>query len=339
MQICPNCFKDAELKAFVSASTILGDCAICKSTNQSIMDIMELMDFFQELIDNFKPVKDGNSIKNKIQKSWAFFSNNDVAEKILNHVLKKIDTDIQDANSIVDYIAEITNNYGYWEILKKELKWSHRFLSNLEQLLDLGWDGFFNTQYRLSPDTSLYRARVHHQSGNQAYSRDEMFTPKQHLAKGGRANPLGIPYLYLSDNRETVLYEVRASYLDELSIATFQLKAEYDSVNIVDFTENTALFRPEKVRETITAKLLREKVSRDLSKPMRRYDSEIEYIPTQYICEFIRIITGALGIRYDSSLHPSGKNVVIFDQKIMECTKVDLHRVTTINLNSKELSV
>lgn len=86
------------------------------------------------------------------------------------------------------------------------------------------------------------------------------------------------------------------------------------------------------------AKLLRERVSRDLSKPMRRYDSEIEYIPTQYVCEFIRIYTGASGIRFACSLHPSGKNVVIFDQDLMDCTSVDPHKVTTYDMNSRELS-
>ncbi|MAU14152.1 RES family NAD+ phosphorylase [Flagellimonas sp.] len=337
MEVCPSCFIDTELKAFISASNSKGDCAICNATNQPIMDINELMDFFQELIDNYRPVEDGDSIKNKIQGNWSFFSNHQVAENILNHILPKIDTDIHNASSPVDYIQEINNNHEYWEIFKEELKWSHRFLSNLDQLLELGWDGFFNTQYRLTQDTLLYRARVHHQSGNQAYPEDKMYAPTRDLAKGGRANPLGIPYLYLCDNPKTVLYEVRASYLDELSIGTFQLKAETEFVNIVDFTEDTPLFQPEMVRETIMAKLLRERVSRDLSKPMRRYDSEIEYIPTQYVCEFIRIYTGASGIRFASSLHPSGKNVVIFNQDLMDCTRVDLHKVTTFNLKSKEL--
>lgn len=338
MEVCPSCFADTELKAFISASTTIGNCAVCNSKEQPIMAINELMDFFQELIDNYTPVDSGDSIKNKIQGNWSFFADHQVAESILNYVLPKIDTAVHNANSPVDYILEITNNHGYWETLKEELKWSHRFLSNLDQLLELGWDGFFNTQYRLSSDTTLYRSRVHHQSGNQAYSHSEMYAPTRHFAKGGRANPLGIPYLYLCDNPETVLYEVRASYLDELSIASFKLKTENEFVNIVDFTEDTPLFQPEMVRQTIMAKLLRDKVSRDLSKPMRRYDSEIEYIPTQYICEFIRINTGASGVRFSSSLHPSGKNIVIFDQNLMDCTRVDLHKVTTFQLNSKELS-
>ncbi|WP_437396651.1 RES family NAD+ phosphorylase [Flagellimonas lutimaris] len=336
MEVCPSCFADTELKAFISASTTIENCKVCNAQNQPTMDLKELMDFFQELMDNYTPVDSGDSIKNKIQGNWSFFSDHQVAETILNYLLPKLNTSIHNANTPVDYIQEITNNYGYWETLKHELKWSHRFLSNLDQLLELGWDGFFNTQYRLTSNTTLFRARVHHRSGDQAYNHSEMYAPTRDYAKGGRANPLGIPYLYLCDNQETVLYEVRASYLDELSIASFKLKQNNEFVNIVDFTEDTPLFQPEMIQETIMGKLLREKVSKDLSKPMRRYDSEIEYIPTQYICEFIRIYTGASGVRFASSLHPSGKNIVIFNQDLLDCTQVDLHKVTTFQLNSSE---
>lgn len=70
---------------------------------------------------------------------------------------------------------------------------------------------------------------------------------------------------------------------------------------------------------------------------MRRYDSEIEYIPTQFICEFIKVFTGASGIRFSSSLHPTGKNVVLFDQKMMQCKSVVLKRVNSLNLQAIEL--
>src|SRR5690606_32925719 len=131
MEVCPSCFADTEIKAFISASTNKGNCTVCNAPEQPIMDINEFMDFFQELIDNYVLTEDGNSIKNKIQDNWSFFSDHQVAENILNYVLPKIDAGISNANSPVDYVQEISNNYGYWETLKENLKWSHRFLSNL----------------------------------------------------------------------------------------------------------------------------------------------------------------------------------------------------------------
>jgi hypothetical protein len=336
MNVCPNCFVDKELKAFISSSTNIGLCKVCNSANVPLLVIDELFDFFQELLDNFKASTEGEPLKSKIQNNWSFFSTHIIGSKILNEVLPKIATSIQSSKDLVNYTDEITENISYWEKFKDQLKWSNRFISDVGYLRELGWDGFFDTQFELIPSDKLFRARVHHKSNLTAYSVEEMRSPPSNLAGGGRANPLGIPYLYLSDNPKTVLYEVRASYLDELSIGLFQLKDGFKSVKIVDFTEDTLLFQ-ENISRTIKSKLLRDKISRDLSKPMRRYDSEIEYIPTQFICEFIRIYTGASGIRFSSSLHPSGKNIVIFDQGLMECKEVFLRKINSLNLKAIEL--
>lgn len=69
---------------------------------------------------------------------------------------------------------------------------------------------------------------------------------------------------------------------------------------------------------------------------MRRSDSELEYIPTQFICEFIRYITGAEGILFASSLYDKGKNFVLFSQEKVICESVELHRVTKVEIESKK---
>jgi hypothetical protein len=334
MKICPQCFSDSELKAFISTSTQIGNCGVCSSENVPIIDIIELFDFFQELIENFQKTEAGESLKSKIQGNWSFFTSHDVATQILNNILAELTTDISSAEDNVNYVDEIVENYGYWEELKDKLKWSNRFFFNTGYLEDLGWDSFFNTQYELTGDIDFYRARVHHLSGLSPYETHEMMCPNREISSGGRANPVGIPFLYLCDNPETVLYEVRASYLDELSIGKFHLNRDISSVKIVDFTEDTFLFQPNRVNTVIKARLLRDKISQDLSKPMRRYDTEIEYIPTQFICEFIKVYTGASGIRFRSSLHPSGKNIVLFDQSLMSCSEVSLTKVTSLKLKS-----
>ena len=338
MKICPDCIADKELKGFILSSTEIGNCEVCNKKAAPVIDIEELLDFFQELINNFEKSTDGVTLTSIIQDSWNFFTSDVDASKILNYLLPQLNTEITNSDNIVSYTKEIIENYSHWEILKDELKWSRRFFINIEDLEDLGWDGFFNTQYELKPKDELFRARLHHQSGLDAYETHEMYCPEPIKASGGRANPLGIPYLYFSDNAETVLYEVRASYLDELSIGLFYLKDKFGSIKIVDFTEETALFQPNKVNVTIKAKLLRERISKDLSKPMRRYDSEIDYIPTQFICEFIKVFTGASGIRFESSLHPNGKNIVIFDQDFMECKEVKLKKINNLNLTATNIT-
>jgi len=338
MIVCKNCFSDKELRAFIESSGKTGDCDVCDSKNIAVIELTELLDFFQEFLENFRRSEIGVPLKSKIQESWSFFSSLNAASKILNAVIGKINTEIENSNDLVDYKSEIISNYSYWNELKEILKTERRFIPDIEKIEELRWDGFFNTQYELTPGIKLYRARVHHKSGNEVYNTVEMMCPPPTLTKGGRANPAGIPFLYLSDNPDTVLYEVRASYLDELSIGEFHLINEKKAIRIVDFTEDTPLFQPDqKIETTIKSRLLRDLISRDLSKPMRRYDTEVDYIPTQFICEFIKIYTGASGIRFTSSLHPEGNNLVIFDQDIMECTKVTLKKVSLVNLGSTEL--
>jgi hypothetical protein len=339
MKVCASCFSDRELKGFISSSSEFGDCVVCESKNQPLLNVYELFDFFQELMDNFKVHENGMPLSSKIQSNWSFFSSHSSANKILNYVLPSIQSEVISSNINVDYTNDIIENYNHWEILKEELKWKNRFVINIERLEDLGWDGFFNTQFELKKETPLFRARLHHQSGMQVYKQEEMTCPPKEFASGGRANPSGIPFLYLSDNAETILYEVRASYLDELSVGTFELIPELESIKLVDFTEDTSLFQSNSgsINKTIKAKLLRQKISSDLSKPMRRYDSELEYIPTQFICEFIKVFTGAFGIRFNSSLHPKGNNVVLFDQNLMTCISVKKVKINSVNLQGVEI--
>jgi len=335
MKVCPNCFSDIELKAFLSARVGQENCVVCNSSEVPLTEIAELVDFFQEMIDCFVPSAQGEQFVTRIQGNWGLFSNRTVAATILNHVLPQLNTEVTHDSSAVDFHPEILENVGFWDQLKEDLKWSRRFLTDFAMLTeDLGWDEFFGTQRALTSKDRLFRARVHHESGRKSYVCEEMMAPQREKAWGGRANSFGIPVLYLADSIETTLYEVRAAYLDEVSVGEFGLKPHIDSLTVVDFTEHPTLYRPGKVNKTVKAYLLKGRISQELSKPMRRYDTEIEYIPTQFICEFIRVVTGAGGIMFASSLHPSGKNVVIFDQHLMSCLSVELHRVNRLELKS-----
>ena len=162
-----------------------------------------------------------------------------------------------------------------------------------------------------------------------------MYAPPSVASSAGRANPAGIPFLYLCDNELTVLYEIRAAFLDEVTIGRFSLKDSIEEeIFIADFTQKPSVFRPGEVDKSIKSTLLKDLISRDLSKPMRRYDSEIDYIPTQFICEFIKVFAGVHGIKFRSSLHPEGNNLVIFDQNIMECKSVEKVRVKNVVIST-----
>ncbi len=333
--ICTGCFSDPELVAFIKSRGHSGDCDFCGAKGEIVTPIEELYDFFSELIDNFKPAAAGSTLKSAIQGNWSLFSSLGNAYTILNYFLSRVPLPLSSADELVDFTDEILENIGYWDRLKQQLITKSRYITDVNYLTDeLGWDGFFSSQIEIPKGKKLYRARLHHKSGDAPYPPEKMFCPPAAFSTAGRANPSGIPYLYLSDNPDTVLYEIRAAYLDEVSIGVFEVSPGLTPpVLIADFTEASTIFHPSKVGDKIKATLLKQKISTDLSKPMRRYDSELDYIPTQFICEFIKIYTGVSGIKFRSSLHVAGNNFVIFDQDLLACTGVDQVKVRHLSIS------
>jgi len=337
--VCKNCFADKELKGFILSQNTIGDCHCCESKGVEIIAFEELLDFFKELFENFQPTNGGERFISKIQGNWSLFSSIECGQRILNFALDKINSPISNSDDLVDFNEEILENVNFWFKLKEQLKWERRYLTDINYLTDdLGWDGFFESKTVINKGDIFYRARLHKNADEKIFPNEEMYCPKRELSTAGRANPSGIPYLYLSDNESTILYEIRASYLDEVSVASFCLnQGLIQDIIISDFTEAPALYAPNEVNRRIKSTLLKQVIRRDLSKPMRRYDSELDYIPTQFICEFIKVFTNVQGIKFRSSLHKIGNNLVIFNQDIMECKGVKKIQVSKVSIGSKEI--
>ncbi|MCD4796212.1 MAG: RES family NAD+ phosphorylase [Candidatus Cloacimonetes bacterium] len=340
MKVCPNCFNDSELKSYIETiSTENGKCDYCNlGTDSVLLGIVELKDFFAEFLGIFKEDSDGERLVEIINNDWNLFSVNVTDNKLLSDLLSAIDSSISDPFQKVKYIDDITYCTSYWEKLKFNLKWNRRYLTDLEELFEIGWGSFFNEECTLSYDQELYRARIHKNADQHTFPLDKMKCPRKEEATSGRANPQGIPYLYLSKNPETTLYETRATHLDEISVGKFKIK-ENEEVVLVDFTEEISAYNNiGNILEYTKSILLKKDISIELSKPIRRYDSELEYIPTQFICEFIRYNSKANfkadGILFNSSLHLGGKNIVLFEQDKVECISVEKYRITNIDIKS-----
>ena len=272
--VCKNCFSDKELIGFIISQGKSGNCDCCKSLEVETIELVELLDFFKELFDNFQIKQDGDkSLISLIQGNWNLFSSLDCGNKILNEALNQTDSIINNSEEVVDFSDEILENINYWSILKEQLKWEKRYFTNIETLTeDLGWDSFFESKTIINDDETYYRARLHQNSNEDIYPIDKMSSPPPQYASAGRANPIGIPYLYLSDNEETILYEVRASYLDEISVAVFTKNEEYQNEIIIsDFTEAPTLYHPTEINKKIKSTLLKKLISRDLSKHLRMF--------------------------------------------------------------------
>ncbi|MDP3433543.1 MAG: RES family NAD+ phosphorylase [Bacteroidota bacterium] len=347
MKVCDQCFSDNEIKQFIVAtSTVSGICTCC-SKEGNLIDVDEIMDFFSEFISIFKHDDfNGEPLIEVVQNDWGIFSSVDIGKKILSDTAVSIvlNLDMGLALSVssfspdipVSYVDNISESVSFWEILKVDLKHRRRFLTDIRDMEEYGWDAMFNEFSIIDTQNLLYRARINSDDQNEAYSPNEMYSPPHKITAAGRANPQGIPYLYLSKTLNTTLYEIRATFLDNISIGIFRIKDGHE-FRLVDFTKKQSPFNQENILSFTKAKLTRDIISKDLSKPLRRYDSELEYIPTQFICEYIRFFTGADGIQFYSSLEKDGINIVLFDKENVDCIEVELHQISEVEIKSKRI--
>ena len=337
--VCENCFQDIEIQLFIQEnSNGMGTCDSCFSTDSNLIELTEILDFFVEFLGLFQANENGVQLNELIQRDWDLFKDNQVAASILEVVIgDELVSDLENYSSKVDYLPEIKECISYWSVLKDDLKWKRRFLTDIDSIIELGWDSFFEQQSILGKDEVLYRARIHKEDGKECYGKELMGSPPKKHATGGRANPRGIPYLYLSKDIRTTFYETRVTFLDEVSVASFKPKKGKEII-LIDFTENNSLFlNMDNILQFSKARLLKRLISEDLSLPIRRYDSELEYIPTQFICEFIRYVTGARGILFGSSLFSEGLNVVLFDQEDVECLNVEKYRISNVHIEGEKI--
>lgn len=74
----------------------------------------------------------------------------------------------------------------------------------------------------------------------------------------------------------------------------------------------------------------------EMSKIMRRSDSDLDYVPTQYITDFVKSIIHDgvpeyAGIEYKSVMHREGYNLALFNPELCECIDTDVYRIDMID--------
>lgn len=331
MKICKDCFLDEELRSEVNANAVIEDiCDVCGKQSK-VMDFSEFHSFFTALLDLYSPTDNSNkTIIDIIQDEWHLFKDKEVARVLLADVIqaKNLGSSI---DGFVDYTNDICIRVAVWDRLKTSVKEKSRFFTDIDEFAQYN---YLTTGKSLHVGQKLYRSRIT-PIGQKKIKNNKMGCPPKELATAGRANPIGIPYLYLSDSAKTTYFEVRAVYLDKLSVGTFKVERE---IKLVDFIYDVNLFLAYNdgttpLKEIVIKKKIIDAISEDLSKPLRRYDSELEYVPTQLICEYCKRIVGADGISFESSLHKGGRNYVLFDDSSVKCVGVESHEITKIDID------
>lgn len=224
-------------------------------------------------------------------------------------------------NKLVRYYLK-ENGYSKSEIETILNEWTDE-----EKILSLIPEIYSDYDYDESPELVKAQKKWKKNVRFKGWNAEDSGAPKADLIGNGRANPDHIRYLYLSEDSVTPVYEVRPIIGDTISVAKFKLKKDvklYDlTFDIHDIVDDDVVELPR----------LYNTIGEMFSKP---YNGDAtKYLPTQYIAEEIRNMEFD-GLRFRSSLHKKGINIVLFNPEDCIAISSDLVELKEIDLKLDE---
>ena len=165
------------------------------------------------------------------------------------------------------------------------------------------------------------------------------FPPKRMIpilyeALEGRANPKGIPYLYLATDKETAMSEVRPWIGSNISVGQFKTVKELRVVDCSLHHSKGDVFYIEEPREEKRKEAVWAYIDKAFSAPVTQSDKSSDYIPTQIIAELFKN-EGFDGVVYKSALS-NGDNLVLFNINSAELINCFLYETKDIKFSFSE---
>lgn len=333
---CPNCFNDNYLIKYIQQKNIgSGKCSYCKTDSKYLIHPILLRDFFETVIGIYSETNtDGTEIVQLLNEDWEVFSKKLHAYKTKN-LLSDIlgDTEIV-KRSFAPVNEAISNTVEQWHLFREELKHKNRFFPDqkpdLDRLKTLLNYLLFKEKFHI-----LYRARL--QEGSITLEKDKMGRPPKEITSSGRANPVGIPYLYLASDIKTAITEIRPHPGENVSVASFKITSD---LKLADLRWPKQTISPFEIGIESEIVLLRRDIDflchlgTELTKTVIPRVAHLEYLPSQYICEFIKHC-GFDGVLYRSSLNDSGMNISLFNDDNVTVKDVEAYNIENINVDFK----
>jgi hypothetical protein len=346
MNCCVNCFTSEYLISIINADDRIGDCNFCNSTNISIYSARELFPFFSSILSLYSV--DGNSeldIAESLEKDFNLTTNTVVNSKQLFEAI--FVDEMEDFGALfqenvsskvrIEIISETSQIHSIWSEFKEEIKFKNRY--HIKNTIDLDklktffhHESFYKT---IKLGRIFYRCRISDKNGHPC---DKMGNPPIELATSGRANPKGISYLYVADSLKTSMYETRASLFDYVTVGEFKLQEDIKILNLRNPKDDPIYWSEiEEIEDYLIYVPFIQTLQKELSLPIRKRDKQLDYIPTQYISEFIKSL-GFDGVEYQSSLYSEGYNLAIFNPEKLLCSTTDVYEIQSIELNHQKVN-
>lgn len=190
----------------------------------------------------------------------------------------------------------------------------------------------FRPYYQTHPETE---EKIHIDDFPVPFSSQRM-KPLPDSASEGRANPKGIPCLYVATDKETAMSEVRPWLNAIISVGCFKVTRD---LKILDFSvaqgaHNTRFYleepSPEKIIEAVWAD-----IDNAFSRPTKTSDLKSDYAPTQIISEFVKS-KGYDGIAYKSSFS-KGHNIALFSLDAADMQHCNIYEASAIQFNFEQM--
>lgn len=239
-----------------------------------------------------------------------------------------------------------------WASFVSEVKYQSRFHFHIDKSVDEYGDrsispaemlGFLGHVFErnqmvktISADAMFLRVR----KGAWPLLADEAGPPPHTKATGGRMNPAGIPYLYLAFDQPTALAEARSMVGEEVTRSQWQPSRELRVLDLTHQPQCMSIFEgrdPTQDHVIFLSHFLEE-----ISKPLGKDDlPEIEYAPTQLVCEYLAQVFLPDGQPLDGLIYPSaltaGKNLVLFPDRGQRYVESSLKRFGVVKFQSAEV--
>lgn len=336
MNCCVECFSDPQIQAMISANGKQGTCDFCKKPDVFICPVDEpsdVSDLISEVLNVYEEAEEGEPLFSTIIEDWNIFrkelsSSFDLLAAFCSVIYgdngETHDRKVRIPKSYADEYGIFSGHT--WHEFSDAIKTKNRFCSGLFRADQLAsFLGYSITKY--TKGTELFRARI--SDDIEGYPKEEMGQPPTRKRKSGRVNPEGIGVLYLTSDEATALREVRASAFDFVTIGKFELLKDIKVVNISGLNSISPAVYSSSI-ESLAANIRAfSDIAREIAKPLRRNDSSLEYLPTQFITEFIKS-KGYAGVSYTSTMGTGGTNIAVFDESLFECKSVHVVEISSI---------
>ena len=337
MRCCANCFGDREIAEIIRARSLgKGVCSYCGSANVDLIEPKQLSNYFILLSAIYEPDDNGKLLVELFSEDWNLFDH--PAMNIAT--AKSLLADILDDGEVVRKPFLPSPRYksdalGRWEQLRNELMYKNRYFPESQMNMDrLG--ELLEELIALDLPAVWYRARL--QMEDKAFVEAEMGAPPQRMALHGRANPSGIPYLYLGSSVATAISEIRPHTGEVACVATVEIPPDLKVIDLRSPRKHVSPF----LLEEDEIGLMRaeigflERLGEELTRPVLPQGAAIDYVPSQYLCEFIKKC-GYGGVIYRSSVS-DGINLALFEPSVAIIRLVEQHQVVRVKVQVEKIT-